>query len=80
MGVTYKLTPFGKAHMPLPGVKWEDLTAEEYEAACARHPGMEEHDYFVRVEEQEEDVYRPPRTRGVVINKQPETAEETTDG
>lgn len=60
MGVTYKLTSFGKAHQPLPGVKWEDLTAEEYEAALKRHPGMDEHGYFIRVEE--EATPDPPAT------------------
>jgi len=49
--VTWQLTSFGKTRIALPGVKWADLTDEEYAAAVARHPGMEEQGYFVKVEE-----------------------------
>lgn len=52
------LTPFGKTRLPLVGVKWGDLTDEEYAAAVARHPGMEEQGYFDKVEEPEEKPRR----------------------
>lgn len=46
----WKLTNYGKSRLSLPGVKWGDLTDEEYAAAVARHPGMEEQGYFVKEE------------------------------
>lgn len=78
MGVTYKLTSFGKAHQALPGVPWRDLTAEEYEAAVARHPGMEDHGYFARVEDAEEETPAKPRRTSHADAVKP--AEENTDG
>jgi hypothetical protein len=60
--MTYKLTPFGKSRLALAGVPWRDLSDEEHAAAVARHPGMEEHGYFVKEEPVEEEA---PRRRKV---------------
>lgn len=48
--MTYRLTSFGKTRTALPGVKWADLTDEEYAEAVAANPGMETQGYFVKDE------------------------------
>lgn len=70
--MTWKLTTYGRTRRALPGVKWEDLTDEEYEAAKALHPGMEKQGYFIRVEE--EDSTPPSSSRRAKVT------EEKTDG
>lgn len=45
----YKLTPYGKSRRGLPGVNWRDLTDEEYAAALAANPGMDQRGYFEHV-------------------------------
>jgi hypothetical protein len=47
----YKLTAYAKTRRPLPGVNWRDLSDEEYEAALAANPGMDERGYFEHVED-----------------------------
>ncbi len=50
--MTWKLTAFAKTRLPLVGVNWRDLSDEEYAAALAMHPGMDEQGYFEHVEEE----------------------------
>lgn len=72
MGMTYRLTAYGKSRRNLPGVPWRDLSAEEYAAACAANPGMEERGYFeLAVEES-----TPPSSRRQTKADEPVTAEE----
>lgn len=62
--VIYRLTPYGKTRRALAGVPWRDLTPEEFEAAKALHPGIENGGYFVAVEPQAEaEDERPSRKR-----------------
>jgi hypothetical protein len=71
MGMTYRLTAFGKTRLPLPGVPWRDLTVEEFGAAKARHPGIENQGYFEQAEDE------PPVTKK---SEAVTPAEETHDG
>jgi len=71
--MTYKLTKFGQSRLPLTGVAWRDLSDEEYAAALARHPGMEDHGYFVK-EDEPEVIEEAPRGRRKAVT------EEETDG
>lgn len=78
--MSYTLTKYGKTRLPLPGVKWGDLSDDEYAAAVARHPGMETQGYFIRVEE---EAPTDPPASSRRRQTQPEAvtpAEESIDG
>lgn len=78
--MTYKLTPFGKTRLPLPGVPWRDLSDEEMAAAVARHPGIEEQGYFEKVVEEEETAPSSSSRRRTAQPEDVTPAEESTDG
>lgn len=59
----YKLTPYGQTRKGLRGVPWRDLSDEEYAAAVARHPGMQDHGYFEQAPEPP-SIEETPLTRG----------------
>jgi len=65
----YKLTRFGQSRLALSGVPWRDLTDEEFAKALEKHPGMEEHGYFVQVVEEVPEE-KPSRRR---VSTQEET-------
>lgn len=77
MGMTYRLTAYGKSRRGLPGVPWRDLTAAEYKAACAANPGMDERGYFEPITE--EDTSSPPSSARRQAKDEPVTAEENSD-
>lgn len=85
--MSYKLTAFGRSRLALSRVPWRDLSDEEFAAAVARHPGMEEHGYFVKEEPVEEAPTRR-RSHGTTFSEpqseQPEVTmeikREETDG
>jgi hypothetical protein len=66
----YKLTRFGQSRLALSGVPWRDLSDEEYAKAVEKHPGMEEHGYFVKVVEEAVPEEKPSRRR---VSTQEET-------
>lgn len=68
----WKLTAYAKTRRPITGVNWRDLTDEEYEAALAANPGMDQRGYFEHVEEAAQ-AEQPVKTR---VRR----AEESTDG
>lgn len=79
MGVTYKLTPYARSRRPLPGVPWRDLTSEEYDAALAANPGMDQRGYFEPAEDEGTQAPSPSPRRSTKADE-PVTAEESTDG
>lgn len=65
----YKLTRFGQSRLALTGVQWRDLTDEEYAKAVERHPGMEDHGYFVKEEPEAEEAPRRRTQRGTTFSE-----------
>lgn len=59
----YRLTPFGHSRLPLPGVKWGDMTDKEFADAKRRHPGIEDQGLFEHVDEKAEaELTAEPRS------------------
>lgn len=56
--MSYRLTSYGKTRLGLPGIPWRDMSDEEFAAAVARHPGIEDKGYFVKDEPVEEEPQR----------------------